>query len=872
MNGRRSIFLMLLLAGCTNVTSKGSLNSLNPGSVTFLGNNPTSYTHLITNNVSIVALAASGASGNADYQLSLPLDTSQPSYQSLTNFCGGTNNPCACELDWYETSTTGSTSVPYQRTKRIPIVATDVQSGSAKCTVPYGVWSQIANGTTVTLNIIPIAPNATGLNVRSVNYKVGTSVAASGDFFDSTLTPFRNIMRYSCYSKTAASFQILNQYFQSQTSPAPATGDASTVNVYAGSKFCTGAANTGGSSASGGGSTSGQCNTPRSGWSAQSYYRTLYIRSDLIGQMNSTNAEYDCPQVQASINESAAGDNVPAQNKGKFWPMDTTFALATTYSAEWSVGLRAASVLFKNNSDPNSQQDLCSPQPGPDSTSTRLTEIGTVQKCLGYAKPTNSDGTCGTITDNNGKVRPLVRVRRYRAIFPPIFQSNGDVSATNPAADEVYVADRLVVNSAGISTGSMIYGPKPCNYAWFDHEGVVTRDGTVPFKSDLIGDPFSVAYCGSGTCYATPGYVATSNYYYQDYRRNRMAGLLSGPLNRYYSVNPDGLVFPNQDIGNSDSLGQAASPSCSATLPVVGYQMGSPNVLQLLTVNQYRGDSITLGSRTIYLNEVHVQPTDPWLPTWVEDSSFAACAPLSDPYLEPPLHFTRSGNSMDWCAEAYPTQNPYWADLNTVRKPTGSGTANIVNYPASLPAITTAPVQVWTSHFNSPTNPNGAVNLLSSDPNLRDYNHYLDPLNSCAGDSGTFLCTLTGGTSMGGAGFCAAYLNKTSSTTTCDRTVLYQATQQYRGFPLLAPDTDIEDMMAKDLASGHPNYSCRYSVNTDPNKVGTAMPSSACCGMISGTPLLKNLINASGTNPSGHLEPYKNSAAPANRFCGYPVE
>src|SRR5690606_7789692 len=136
--------------------------------------------------------------------------------------------------------------------------------------------------------------------------------------------------------------------------------------------------------------------------------------------------------------------NIPSSEKGKYWPLDTTFALATEYSSEWSVGVRTGTILNKAG-DSNSLSDAWVHE----DTSKRLLERGIVIKCLGYAKRPKPNGTCGQITDNNGRVRPMVRLRRYRVIYPGTFQANGQVDAGPVEADEVYVADRLVVTPTG---------------------------------------------------------------------------------------------------------------------------------------------------------------------------------------------------------------------------------------------------------------------------------------------------------------------------------------------------------------------------------------------------------------------------------------
>src|SRR5690606_22205599 len=155
------------------------------------------------------------------------------------------------------------------------------------------------------------------------------------------------------------------------------------------------------------------------------YYRNLFVRSDKLGEINSKNARYDCPKVLESVKHSADGDptSIPTSEQGKYWPLDTTFSLATEKTNEWSVGVPAASVLMKtgdvdavDDTPPNSDPGVvCSGSTNGD----RLKELGTQNggiawKCLGYAKKPKADGTCGSIVDVNGRTRPLVRLRRYR--------------------------------------------------------------------------------------------------------------------------------------------------------------------------------------------------------------------------------------------------------------------------------------------------------------------------------------------------------------------------------------------------------------------------------------------------------------------------
>lgn len=794
-----------LISGCTNLDQnfRGLANSGDPAIVA----DSTIYTHLLQN---VDISSASSVSGGAPRRdLKLAVNTGASGFTPLTTYCDpDETKPCACEIRFTETNTVGGQNTSVERTKRFPVA--EVQTGLVRCSMDDAFWQEIPTGTSTFINIVMISPNLSGLNVRRVTYRKGTVTTANGDFLDDTLTPFRNIHRYSCHSKWTNSFEILNQYSTST--------DASNRSATAliGSAFCSG------ETSSGSANPANTCATPRNGYSAQSYFRNLYIRSDKLGEINSRNEYYDCPKVLESISYSA-GAAIPEAERNKYWPLDTSFALATQYSSEWSVGVRAASILHKDN-DPDSAEDTCLNE----DTSQRLNEIlggkpKISTKCIGYAKRPKPDGTCGQIADANGRVRPLVRLRRYRVIYPPVFRPNGRVSSAGPEADEVYVADRLVLGPTGVPTGAMIYGPKPCQFAWFDHEGVTNRTGTVDFGSNLQRSSGAVLF-------ATPQYVATNNY------RNALLG----------SVNPDGLVFPKYD--RDGAFSGRLPPFCSATLPVVEELLGRPSSIRLVTSHQDRTDTLTVGGRTFNLAEVPVKPIDAWTPNYIEDTSFQACAPVADPYLEPPLHFYKlDSDTMGWCTKNYPTQNPYWLDLNSRKRPVD---ATLTGIAVGWPGVGTAPVEISTSHVD------GAG--------------LLDAQNTCTGTSRNAVCTMTlEGTSLSGSiAACSTYLQDPGAT--CDRTVVFDPTLEYRGFPLQARSSEIETMLSQDLAKDR-TYSCQFSVHPDSNKVGKKMPLSGCCGIVGGTPVLNPLL-VGGAGSAGHLEPFRNPAVPSIRFCGSPVD
>ncbi|NDG83821.1 MAG: hypothetical protein EBX52_02140 [Proteobacteria bacterium] len=870
-NHINAIFLLTLtvVPACTNISDHaGTLSTT--GNPAWVGTNTTTgsagiYSHVLKNVTVNQAANQNGAAGN--YTLSLSVDAGQSGFLPLTQFCGlGTaGNSCQCELKWTQTTQDGSSS--FDRVRKLPVAS--VQSGLVTCAMPAADWGEIATGTEIAMNIIPGSGNMSGLHVQGRGYKKGTSTSVNGDFFDNTLTPFRNILRYSCHTKRTNSHEILNKY-TTATDP-----NGNTKNTIISSCFCTGGTQAGGG---GGGDACSSASCPnniRSGFSAHNYYRNLYIRSDLMGDINSTNATYDCPKVLESVKVTAKSDSgtgattVATSEQGHYWPLDSTFALAAEPSSDWSVGVRAAALLMKTGDATQTPESCQNGGPG-------FIENGVVPKCLGYARRPKADGSCGSITDSNGRIRPLVRLRRYRAVLPPRFDQNGKPEGSAnanggggnqnqiyPAVDEVYVADRPVLDSNGNPTGEMIYGPKPCNYSWFDHEGVVERKASTVGGGCPTGSPPSAPYTSAtgsndfgsnlntASLLALPQYVSTAKFY--------KWGTVGMPWNESLSVNPDGLVFPNRDY-NGMGIGSLDQAVCSASIPEVKYLSGDPIAIELFTSNRRRSNSdvINLSGKVVYKNEIHLRPIDPWVPKYLEDTSFQACAPISDSYAEPPLHFFKDANqNMAWCAEAYPNQNPYWSALNKRRKLTSVSTSYddiLVNYKVASPnSCQIANVKGYTLHQDTIGTALGLA-------------------NRCTGTTGRQICTMTDPSALAG---CTNYLTfndphkRTGISDTCDRTVMFDPTQDYRDFPLLASDADIDDMLKNDLNTSK-TFSCAYSVTPDRNKLNKTYPSTGCCGKLQGQTVLGSILSVSGAQ-GGHLEPLVDPIAPDVRYCGSPV-
>ena len=867
----KRLALLLLLSACTNISQKAVVSSGgNPAFTGVYQNTSAIQTHAISN-VTVASIPQAGGNGVSQTQISLFVASGAANFTPLTQYCGPANL-CFCELQWTQVSPSQPSG--FVRTRRLPAV--QWQSGMIACQIEDTVWNEIAMDTVVRMNIVPGSTNATGLNCKNANYKKGIQNTATGNFMDSNSTPFLDIYRYGCHTKNQGPHEILNRSLtlQPPQTPTPAPGvppgpSPTPIDFMMGSCFCTQAGNaaSAGNANGGGGQGVGPCSTatcPTSirglAYSAQNYYRNFYVRSDQKGSITASNNTYECPEVLEPITTSATSDagtgltTVPSNVQSKFWPLDSTFALAMTRSSEWSVGVRAASVLLQSGS-PNTNAAAVESCPG---ATSGFTENGVYPRCLGFAKPPKSDGTCGTIQDINGRIRPLTRLRRYRAVLPARFDATGNVlssgqsgaaSAVYINADEVYVPDRLVLDSNGVATGEMIYGPKPCNYAWFDHEGVTNRH--------VVNSINYNSWLNTSSSIAIPRYTATSKFWIDSQGLNPI-------WNPGLSGNPDGLVFPNRDTHTAKDTALSNQASCSASLPEPQYQMGVPKAIELFTSNVSHdagSEFLYIGPLKISKKEIHMRPVDPWVPNYLEDTSFQACVPLSNTYVEPPLHFFKDANSnYGWCAEVYPNQNPNWNELSKKRRldTPGSSLGNTIvnwNAAASGPNIELFRVKGYTSHPNS-----GAGTL--------------DSRNTCTGTTQYEICKNTDPVHLTQ---CENFMNKLGGGTalqpmTCDRTVIFSAFKDYRDFPILAEDQDIEDMLKADLLHDK-DFSCTYSVSPDQTKVKKRYPSTACCGKIGGVAVLSGLINASpgASGKGGHLEPQTDPQAPNYRYCGSPI-
>lgn len=284
-------------------------------------------------------------------------------------------------------------------------------------------------------------------------------------------------------------------------------------------------------------------------------------------------------------------------NQRNFYPLDSTFALALLPQGTFSIGVEARSRISVAG-DPNSVDTPCTPSSASNGGSASTSSDRMVVSCLGYAARPNANGTCPKFVDSNGQTHLTFRLRRYTALYPVLWDTTGaNMPNEGAKTDQVYVLDRPVYDSAADPLQPYtMRGPKPCPFAWYDWKGVTSSPAT---------------------------YVSTNN-------------------TGWDRVNPDGIQFPNTDR-YTPGIGYS---SCSSVLPVV-------------TPDRSMVSLATLHASNPVFQMRYVRPGNAWAPTYLEDTSFEACAPDSVPHRDAPIHIAKNSTTGNfaWCAEAYPNYN-----------------------------------------------------------------------------------------------------------------------------------------------------------------------------------------------------------------------
>ncbi len=521
------------------------------------------------------------------------------------NAAGGqaSAKPCVCQFTWSELNASTGNNIPFTRTIQTSVV--NAQQSLVTCNAPDVFNAEIPEGTTIRITILPGPGSSEVFTSGTFSYVKPVAVQA-GDFRDQLGRSFINVMHYACYEQFQRGASITSKIGTRTNSQSGEPKSYPQAN-----QFCV---------QRGGGTPAQGCdtptNTPQSNFSSQAFYYNFFVRSTDSGNVNLANDRYTCPQVLESLyNSDLVG------GRGRLWPRDTTFALSLSSSPDFNVGVNAFVELANGGGDPIARNSkACNSTTVPASNST---SNGFVLGCLGFAKKPNTDGTCPSFRDSSGSIRFTYRLRRFVALYPPLFEVDGRPPTQPQPLDTIYVLDRPVQPPAGSDPLRQytMRGPKPCPFALLDQKGVLGNF-----------DPLYNAPANGGF---VPTYAATNN-------------------PGWNGTNVDGLQFPNFDSANS----------CSAAIPLAKIDANNPDqvVFSVGTVN----------SRNPVLPSIYVRPIRAWAPHYEEDTEFEACAPQASPFRDPPLHFSKdltTGN-VSWCAESYPSQNDHVAANDRVPNPT----------------------------------------------------------------------------------------------------------------------------------------------------------------------------------------------------------
>jgi hypothetical protein len=676
----------LVLTGCTTSFTPAIILQPKASSSTTPINTPTSSNSRIiisqvningvgsttkTNTPATTPSASPSPGAGPAYLTTIFFDTVQ-SQNTINTHCStsstgtASQKPCFCQFTWGDLTTTNNSTSSLPRKVQTPLVS--IQPNLLTCKAP-AVWSsEIIDGTKITITVVPspLNPDAGTFSVSKYSY-TKTTKATSGSFQDISGNIFDNIHHYSCYQKFIRGMQIV-----SKKTSITNTKDSQAYTAYFSSRFCLALANSPGASQS-------DCSSSTNpDYSAQSYYFNLYIRNSERGDINLFNSNYICPRVNENLSPSYTG-----RSSGQVWPLDSTFALSIGPTSTFVLGVEANTKLGSNN-DPVIQSNSCFPAEGENAANQNQDASGSIIKsCLGFAAKPNADGTCPYIQDSNQQVVPTYRLRRFFAIYPRVYDTDGKpLSGQNQSVDTVYVLDRPVDSTlnSDLTRPYTMMGPKPCPFAFFDRKGVTRSPSPTPSPYPAIS-PYPIA---------PGGYVSTSD-------------------PRWDDVNIDGIEFPNIDGKDEDGVIQ-----CSATLPFLTTNESNIRQYVLRTINRY--------NLPVQIRHAYIRPIKSFIPHYEEDQNFLACAPQAKPLKDPPLHFVRdqhSGN-VAWCAESYPTQNPNVSEFD----PRGTGVTPFTShtvYNSSSRTCAASPISSYPSPYPTDTSA-GKIGRHSNSPEW-DHNH-----------------------------------------------------------------------------------------------------------------------------------------------------
>ncbi|MBL7716534.1 MAG: hypothetical protein JNL01_13800 [Bdellovibrionales bacterium] len=786
--------MAITVAACTNIGGiKSNRSRTNP---TTLGLTSSTYT-ISSINVDDPEPVVSPSPGATSDPVSFTIFFDQArSATPLTTPCKSGDKSCYCYYRWTETGFSNGQAVSYDREDFSPI--DQVLPYMVVCDGPQNYANEIDVGTIVNVTVKSAENNSTTFTSNTYQYRrtSGTGMGSLGDFQDAVGASFANIHRYSCYETRRTVRKIWNEVQQIEGQD----DNSSTTNVLMASAFCSGTK-----------STAGCKLAPATlDFSTQSYWYNMYIRNTDRGQINASTIIDEagtgmvCPKVK----------EVLWAQSPDFYPLDTSFALSVTRTAQFRVGVEAFSKL-KIENDFGSQDTSCNESAdagagagaagGGENKGDKLL----TKSCIGFAAKPSPAGACPTIRLANGTLKPTYRLRRFITLYPLRYHTDGTVRDDSQPRDYVYVLDRPV-SAPGMDPTRpyTMRGPKPCPFAFYDEMGV-------------LGDPMDPNYAGG-----MPGYAATN-------------------FPGWNGTNVDGMEFPFMDRKSMVPSQDRNANSCSAAIPLLN---DSKSVWSLTTINR---------KNPVY-KRLFVRPQQAWAPHYEEDTAFEACAPAPDVPKDPPIHFAKdpaTGN-VSYCAEAYPTQNPFVSKVDTPQAPSmnipgyvSPYTSHVVKNSASA-SCTNSSLDLSSIVSKYPPNPSLGSSTFCAPgtqatvgPAWHPNNYLVDSNTPRAGN----VCS-NGGNYDALSNTCYYCAHQT-----CDRTVSAPSSAAWPFFPLLARPERVEQAIMSDTT-----YNCTVTYDNGLGKMGKVTPNQGCCGTAvqvwtgfdsSAAP------NINRANTTAHLEP-----------------
>ena len=790
------VLLSFTLTACSNQKFSQKISSLTSGLST---TGSSSGKQLVISNVTV------------NTSSSTPLTTvffnSSTSQAPIANFCSvsttATTPSCICEFTWQDTNDITGTAYSINRSAQSAVAS--VQNYSVTCNAPNAYMTEIQTGTVIKIKVVPGTTASGTFSMSAYNF-TKSATQESADFYDASGRAMVNIHRYSCYEKVTKGTTLKSKVLNVTDS-----SSGNSADVVMATQFC--AAKADGSPA---GNDNECAGVTQADYSAQSSYANLYIPSYQLGGFTVENNRYACPLVKEPIKSTGA-----LGQQGQPWPRDTTYALSKYPSSTFPVGVEAPSVLGISD-DPSTAPTKCftSGTAGQQPTGGNPNSIST--KCLGYAMKPATNGTCPYFKDSQGNTRLTYRLRRFVALFPSSFEATGKTVEQALATDVIYVLDRPINSGDPLKPYTMM-GPKPCPFAYYDNAGALGLD---PNDGDATSTGNTNLYNGG-----LPAWVGT-NHTSSASTDADGDGLYTDPDWNYKNV--DNIHFPNID--------DFSSRSCSAAMPVVHYDgTGSPNMVGFATTNPNNLNRTGITNKVnvgqgidIDLGKIHVRPIERWAPHYVEDTTFQACAPQSDPMVDPPLHFSKdSDGNIAWCAMSYPSQVDAVALIDRKR----GGAVN--THPGYVRPFTSPVVKNTTSAACTATTPT----IPSTYPAAGGAG--CSPANKIVVGAARHPSTLYVDSTSAASHIC--------SNRTCDRTIMNPGSGKFKNIPLVAPPADIEAALRADK-----NYRCSITYDASSGKEGKS-PKDGCCN--------KNIVNlltggVGGTYDHAHLEPDKACGTP----------